>query len=88
MKTLNNFIFEEDDDQQTKDPRKGLIQFITSNFYRFVQHPDLKDDRGMLLLIAAISLLNMGDDSQTINTAKRLAQLAVAQSGKAKKDKS
>lgn len=83
MKSLSNFLIEEDDDIQGKDPRKALIQYITSNFYRFVQHPDIKDQRGMLLLIAAISLLNSGDETYTINAAKRLAQLALSQSGKA-----
>lgn len=85
MKNLNDFLKEEDED--TTDSRKSLVQFITSNFFRFVQNPDQKDDRGMLLLIAAISLLNMGDDLQTINTAKRLAQLALTTKMKKKKEK-
>jgi hypothetical protein len=86
MKNLNNFLIEEDDETSI-DSRRALVQFISSNFFRFVQNPDQKDDRGMLLLIAAISLLNMGDDLQTINTAKRLAQLALTTKMKKKKEK-
>lgn len=86
MKTLNDFLKEEDDDK-TVDSRKSLIQFITANFYRLAQQQDLKNDRGMLLLIAAISMLSVDDDTQIVNTAKRLAQLALTQSGKSKKEK-
>lgn len=86
MKNLNDFLIE-DEDETSVDSRRALVQFISSNFFRFVQNPDQKDDRGMLLLIAAISLLNMGDDLQTINTAKRLAQLALTTKMKKKKEK-
>lgn len=86
MKSLNDFLNEEDDDKSL-DSKKGLIQIITSNFYRLAQQQDSKQDRGMLLLVAALGMLNVGDDVQIINAAKRLAQLAVAQSNKSKKEK-
>lgn len=88
MKSLNDFINEEDQEQDSVDPRRQLIQMITSNFYRFINNPDHKDDRGLLFLIAAIGLLGIGNDSQTVNASKRLAQLALSRSGKpSKKDK-
>lgn len=86
MKNLSNFLHEEDDDKSV-DSRRNLIQFITSNFYRLAQQQDLKNDRGMLLLLAAISMLSVDDDTQIVNTAKRLAQLALTQAGKSKKEK-
>ena len=86
MKSLNDFLTEEDDEKNV-DSKKSLIQYITANFYRLAQQPDTKNDRGMLLLLAAISMLSVDDDAQSINLAKRLAQLALTQSNKSKKEK-
>lgn len=71
------------DDDTMGDTKKQVINFITSNFYRFINQPDTGDIRGMLLLIAALSMINNADDSPSaLQAARRLAQAALGRSGK------
>lgn len=49
---------------------------------------DKADDRGMLLLIAALMLLNVSDNSETVNgTVRRLITAGMTQMRKSKNDK-
>ena len=71
------------DDDTMDDTKKQVINFITSNFYRFINQPDTGDVRGMLLLIAALSMINSSEDNpNALQAARRLAQAAIGRSGK------
>lgn len=87
MKTLEDFLNEEDD--QAPDARGQLINFIVQNFYRFINNPNMKDDRALLMLIAALATISASDGQspQAMQAARRLAQNALARSGRMKKEK-
>lgn len=88
MKTLEDFLKEEEDDEGT-DPKAQLINFIVQNFYRFINNPNMKDDRALLMLIAALATISAseGDSPQALQAARRLAQNALARGGRMKKEK-
>lgn len=78
----------EDNEQNPVDTtRKGVTNFITTNFFRFINNPNENDDKSILLLVAALGVLNNNDDPQSIQIARRLAQAALQRSGKVKKGK-
>lgn len=56
--------------------KKSLVQYIANNLYRLGNSPKANTN-SIVLLSAAASLLNAGDDSQTLAAAKRLVQLAI-----------
>lgn len=80
-------ITEAEDD--VPDTRSNLINFIVQNFYRFINNPNMKDDRSLLLLIAALSTISAseGDSPQALQAARRLAQNALSRAGRMKKEK-
>lgn len=91
MKNFQSFILEAKfkevadnmpDDDEMGDAKKTLISYITSNFYRFINNPDTTDTKGMLMLIAALTMLSSGDDPNAIQAARRLAQMANIRAGK------
>jgi hypothetical protein len=86
MKKLNDFLKEEDEPEN--DSRSQLINFIVQNFYRFINNPGMKDDRSLLMLIAALATISASDGSspQALQAARRLAQNALSRSGKMKKE--
>lgn len=87
MKTLEDFLKEEED--EGPDPKAQLINFIVQNFYRFINNPNMKDDRALLMLIAALATISAseGDSPQALQAARRLAQNALARGGRMKKEK-
>ncbi len=60
---------------EDKDSKSNLINYITSNFYKTLNDKD-GNQRKLLLLIAAISMLNINDDSATA-AARKLAQMTI-----------
>lgn len=60
---------------EDKDSKSSLINYITSNFYKTVNDKD-GDQRKLLLLIAAISMLNVNDES-ALTAARKLAQMSI-----------
>ena len=76
-------------EDNTPDTKGQLINYIVSNFYRFINDPALKDDRSLLLLIAALSTISAsGDDNPSaLAAARRLTQNAVMRQGRGKKEK-
>lgn len=76
-------------EDEVPDSRTNLINFIVQNFYRFINNPNMKDDRSLLLLIAALSTISAseGDSPQALQAARRLAQSALARAGRMKKEK-
>jgi hypothetical protein len=87
MKTLEDFLNEED--EQPSDQRDQLINFIVQNFYRFINNPSMKDDRALLMLIAALATISASDGQspQAMQAARRLAQNAMARGGRMKREK-
>lgn len=85
-KKLEDFLNEED---EAPDGREQLINFIVQNFYRFINNPNMKDDRSLLMLIAALATISAteGNSPSALQAARRLAQNALARSGKMKKEK-
>ena len=92
-KTLNDFLktFVKEEDEPLDDTggREQLINFIVQNFYRFINNPNMKDDRALLMLIAALATISAaeGNSPAALQAAKRLAQNALARGGKMKKEK-
>jgi GH24 family phage-related lysozyme (muramidase) len=82
MKDRKTFVDEARDDDTSLDTRRGIINFITSNFYRFINQPDAGDNKSLLMLIAALSVLNTSNEDQATQAARRLAQMALVRSGK------
>lgn len=87
MKTLEDFLKEEED--EVGGSREQLINFIVQNFYRFINNPSMKDDRALLMLIAALATISAseGNSPAALNAARRLAQNALSRSAKMKKEK-
>jgi hypothetical protein len=85
-KKLEDFLKEED---EAPDGRDQLINFIVQNFYRFINNPNMKDDRSLLMLIAALTTISAseGNSPTALQAARRLAQNALARGGKMKKEK-
>ena len=71
MKRFKDFIIEEDDDTNL-ETKNALISFITSNLYRYI-NSDATDNKPLLMLIAALSVLNTSNSTTALNTARRLA---------------
>lgn len=88
-KTLDQFINEAEDDKDYPDRRDQLINFITQNFYRFINNPSMQDDRALLMLIAALATISAsdGETPQAMQAARRLAQNALARGGRMRKEK-
>lgn len=61
--------------------KAGLQSLIANAFFKFANEKN-QDTKGMLLLIAALSMLNSGDDVQTLNAARRLATAGMSRSNK------
>ena len=76
MKKFSDFIVEEEigDEPASDDAtKKSLINIIANNLNR-LKTSDKADVKNMLMMIAALSLLNSKDNSGlALNTARRLA---------------
>jgi hypothetical protein len=85
-KNLTDFLNEED--EKPVDQKNQLINFIVQNFYRFINNPNMKDDRALLMLIAALATISASDGSspQAMQAARRMAQNALARGGKMKRE--
>lgn len=83
MKTLNKFLLEADDDStDLETTKKSLITFISSNMARFLSKSDKQDTKPLLMLIAALQLVSIADDTQSLTVARRLATAALAKAVK------
>lgn len=81
MINFSNFVAEDKDTGNEMDTRKGVINFITSNFYRFINSDDNGDLKSIVMLTAALSILS-SDQPNAIQVARRLAQSALQRSSK------
>ena len=75
MKKFSDFAAEENDDEGQSDEatRKALVNIIANNLNR-LKTSDKGDVKNMLMMIAALSLLNSKDNSGlALNTARKLA---------------
>ena len=83
MKTLNNFLAEDDDSNDDLElTKKSLVTFISSNLARFLSKSDRQDNTPLLMLIAALQLVNTASDTQSLTVARRLATSALAKAVK------
>lgn len=83
MKTLNKFLFEDEDDTSDLDSaKKALILLISSNMARFLSKTDKQDNTPLLMFIAALQLVNTATDIQSLTIARRMATAALAKSVK------
>lgn len=98
MNNFKKYLLEEqiieaitaDDDTpaDTGGTRKAIIGLITTYLQRFVNSVDAGDTKSMLYLVAALNVLNSGEeDAYAVSTAKRLAQMAFVRSSRIKKGK-
>lgn len=62
-------------DEAQGDP-SGLKDLILMNFYRLANNPR-SNERQILLLTAALSLINSANDSRAVTVARRLYQQAM-----------
>lgn len=60
----------------TSSGKKELTNLIAANLFRFATRPE-SDSRGLLLLVAALGILNNSEDQSDVNTARRLASAAL-----------
>jgi hypothetical protein len=76
MKKFSTFISEEEKEEEVasdEGTRKSLINIIANNLNR-LKTSDKADVKNMLMMIAALSLLNSKDNSGlALNTARKLA---------------
>ncbi len=68
MIKFEEFVTEAKDEEQDLSTKKALVNFIASNLYRFANKPE-GDTKGLMLLVAALGILNTSDDAQAVNTA-------------------
>ena len=59
-----------------KDSVESVIQFITTNLFKFVNRQDVHSQKSMLFLIAALGVISTSQSPKSIQSARRLAQLA------------
>jgi len=79
----NKFAVEATDDVSV-DTKKAVVNFVASNLQRFINTED-SDSKSMLMLIAALAMLNTSEENPTaIQTARRLANAALTRVGKKK----
>jgi hypothetical protein len=76
MIKFEEFVQEAKEDEQDLTTKKALVNFIASNLFRFANKPD-GDTKGLMLLVAALGILNTSDDATAVNTARRLATAAL-----------
>lgn len=77
-------IITEGDDSTDDAPasdKKALVNLIATNLYKYI-NSDSYDSKSLIMLVAALSVLNTSDDSQAVATARRLAVSAMARRGK------
>ena len=95
MKSFNDFLAEVLEEAMTvtdepaidttdtlADTKKNVLNFLTSNLYRFINEPETRDNKGLLMIIAALTVLNTSDTLVAIQTARRLGQMALVRGGK------
>ena len=62
---------------ESRDDPSGLRDLITMNFYKLANNPR-SNERQILLLTAALALLNSSRDSRAVTVARKLYQQAMS----------
>jgi len=68
-----------------KDPlrnKQAIADYILSNITKLANSAKDGDSRQLIMLVAAISLLNLGNHPKAISAARRVAQLSMIKSRK------
>lgn len=76
MIKFEDFVLEAQDEEPDLTTKKALVNFIAANLFRFANKPE-GDTKGLMLLVAALAILNTSDDATAVNTARRLATAAL-----------
>ena len=77
MIKYEEFVREAKNEEPDLTSKKAVLSFIAANLMRFINRAD-GDDKGLILLVAALGVLNAGEDTTALNTARRLATAALA----------
>lgn len=62
--------------------KDAIVNYILSNITKVANSASGDDQRQLIMLVAAIALLNLGDSSKVISSARRVAQLSTIKSKK------
>lgn len=82
MKNFHEFLTEEDDSTDLESAKNTLVTFISSNMARFLSKSDKQDNTPLLMLIAALTIVNIATDTQSLTVARRLATAALSKAVK------
>jgi hypothetical protein len=64
-------------EQNKLQNRQAIVDYILSNITKLANSAKDGDQRQLIMLVAAISLLNLGDNTKAISAARRVAQLSM-----------
>lgn len=62
---------------EVTDNKSTLIDYILSNLTKLANSGNKADQRQLIMLVAAIALLNLGDSPKIQSAARRVAQLSM-----------
>lgn len=62
------------------DNNSTLVDYILSNITKLANSGSKTDQRQLIMLVAAISLLNLGNSPKIQSAARRIAQLSMIKS--------
>lgn len=82
-KTFLEFI-ETPSAANVKNSKVGVVNQIVSNFQRFVNSGNENDNAALIMLTAALSAVSVSDSPQSLQMARRLAQMALQRASKRK----
>jgi len=81
LKPFSEFLKEDSPNATTT--KASVMSTIVSNFQRFANSAD-SDNGALIMLTAALAMLNASDSSYALQSAKRLSQMAATRAGKSK----
>lgn len=81
MRRFSEFISEEEQVGSNNSAKISVLNTLISNFQKFANSSKEGDVAALTMLTAAVSILNI-DSPQSLQAAKRLAQMAAQRAGK------
>lgn len=78
---IKNFS-EFDNKENKKESKESVINGIISNFQKFVNSTNENDNGAMIMLTAALAVLNVSTSPQAVQAARRLSQMAIQRASK------
>lgn len=62
--------------------KQAIVDYVLSNITKLANSAKDGDQRQLIMLVAAISLLNLGDNAKVVSAARRVAQLSMIKAKK------